>query len=50
MSIKNNICENCIHKNLCKYKDFVQNFSEDAKEPMGINIEVLQCSSYEKDE
>ena len=48
--IKNNLCENCVHTSMCKYKDLVQKFSEDAKKPMGIDIEILQCSSYEKDE
>lgn len=47
--IKNNLCENCVHISMCKYKDFVQKFSEDAKKPMGIDIEILQCSSYEED-
>ena len=50
MAISNNICENCIHENLCKFKDFVQKFSDDVKNPMGINIEILSCSSYDKDE
>jgi hypothetical protein len=50
VSIKNNICESCVHNFLCKYKDFVQKFSEDSKEPMGIDIEILSCSSYDKDE
>ena len=48
--IKNNLCESCVHISMCKYKDFAQKFSEDAKKPMGIDIEILQCSSYEKDE
>lgn len=47
--IKNNLCENCVHASMCKYKDFVQKFSEDSKRPMGIDIEILQCSSYEED-
>lgn len=48
--IENNICKQCIHFGICKYEDFVQKFSEDNKHLMGIDIEILRCSSYDKDE
>lgn len=48
--IKNNLCESCKNYFICKYRLYVENFSKDAKNPMGIDIEILQCSSYEKDE
>lgn len=48
--INNYLCESCEHSSFCKYKDFVEKFSEDAKKPMGIDIEILQCSSYEENE
>jgi hypothetical protein len=50
VSIKNELCLNCIHEHLCKFRDFVQKFSKDAKEPMGVDIQILSCSSYDKDE
>jgi hypothetical protein len=46
--IENNICETCEHEGICKYEDFVQKFSSDNKHPMGIDIQILNCSSYEK--
>ncbi len=49
MSVKNNLCETCIHNFLCKYKLYIEKFSDDVKNPMGINIEILQCSSYDKE-
>jgi len=48
--IKNNLCESCVHSHLCRFKYFVEKFSEDNKNPMGIDITIDKCSSYEKDE
>jgi hypothetical protein len=50
VSVKNNLCESCSHFHLCKYRDFIQKFSDDVKNPMGIDIQILSCSSYDKDE
>jgi len=48
--IKNFLCEGCIHNFLCRYKDAIDKFDDDAKKPMGIDIEILKCASYDKDE
>ena len=48
--IENNLCESCKNNFICRYKLYVEKFSNEAKKPMGIDIEILQCSSYEKDE
>lgn len=48
--INNDLCESCGHAHLCKYRDFIEKFSDEVKRPMGIDITMDKCSSYEKDE
>lgn len=50
MAIQNNFCDSCAHAHLCIFKKFVDKFSDDVKNPMGIDIDMKRCSSYEKDE
>ena len=48
--INNNLCETCEHAHLCIFSKFVEKFSDEVKHPMGIDITMEKCSSYEKDE
>lgn len=47
MAIENNLCDKCAHAHLCIFKKSVDKFSDDCKHPMGIDIEMKSCSSYE---
>lgn len=45
--INNNICENCDHSLVCeisKKKLFV--FSDDAKQPLGVDITINNCTNF----
>ena len=48
--INNNLCESCVHVHLCIFSKVVEKFSDEVKHPMGIDITMDKCSSYEKDE
>ena len=50
MAVLNNICETCGHSHLCVYKQNIDKFTDDAKKPMGIDIEIKKCSSFEENE
>lgn len=48
--INNNLCESCEHAHLCIFKSSIEKFSDEVKHPMGIDITMDKCSSYEKEE
>ena len=50
MAVLNNICEKCGHSHLCVFKQNIDKFLDEAKKPMGIDVEIKKCSSYESDE
>jgi hypothetical protein len=47
--VQNNFCDTCAHAHLCIFKKFVDKFSDDNKHPLGIDIDMKRCSSYEDD-
>lgn len=50
MAIRNNLCETCIHSHLCTFRRFIDKFDDDIKSPLGIDITMDRCTSYEKEE
>jgi len=50
MAVLNNICEKCGHAHLCVFKQNLDKFSNEAKRPLGIDIEIKSCSSFEENE
>ena len=49
MAISNFICEECEKGSVCKYKDNILKYSDEAKKPLGIDITIDSCVSYTKD-
>lgn len=52
--IDNNLCLMCekynVEKyNVCKIVDILQKFSEDAKKPLGVDIDIQRCSNFAED-
>ena len=50
MAVENNFCDTCARAHLCIFKKAVDRFSDESKHPMGIDIDMKRCTSYEKDE
>lgn len=48
MAILNNICENCDHSGICKVEDKIVVFSEDAKKPLGVDVEIKECQNFKE--
>jgi hypothetical protein len=46
--VENYICESCSHCLVCKQKELVDKFQEDAKKPLGISITINNCENFEK--
>lgn len=47
MAIQNNICEKCKKVVVCERIKVISKFHEDAKRPMGVDIQILSCDEYE---
>lgn len=48
--IRNWKCEHCSKESVCKIADIIAKFSEDAKKPLGVDIEMERCINYEPDD
>lgn len=48
MAIENNICLECNHESLCKIQDKLIVFDENAKKPLGVDIEIKACDNFEE--
>lgn len=47
--IDNNLCLICEKYNVCKIADILQKFAEDAKKPLGVDIDIQRCSNFAED-
>lgn len=45
--INNYLCESCKKSEVCRIKDILSKFSEDAKKPLGVDITMDQCANFE---
>ena len=48
MAIENNICIQCNHDTICKIQDKIVVFDDDAKKPLGVDIEIKNCTNFEE--
>lgn len=48
MPIVNYQCDNCNNLYICKWTDLLNKFSEDAKRPIGVTIEVKHCKEFKE--
>lgn len=46
--IKNCLCNNCKHANVCKKMHVLQKFDDENKKFIGINITMDSCEDYEE--
>ena len=46
--IKNCLCDNCKHVNVCKKMYVLQKFDDNNKKFIGINITMDSCEDYEQ--
>lgn len=46
--IKNCLCNNCKHANVCKKMYVLQKFDDENKKFIGINITMDSCEDYEQ--
>lgn len=47
MAINNCICENCDHSIVCEiYKKRISVFSDEARNPLGVDIRLENCTHY----
>jgi hypothetical protein len=46
--IQNFICETCDKENVCKLRDILFKFHEDAKHNLGIDITMNKCLNYKE--
>lgn len=42
--IKNNMCEDCTKSTVCKIKDILDKFDENAKKDLGVDITMDACN------
>ena len=49
MAIKNYMCRGCNHMYVCKIADQIAKFSSEAKKPLGVSLQLLQCQEYDGD-
>ena len=47
MAIKNFQCQSCGKTTVCKIYDIIAKFSEEAKKPLGVDLQLLSCENYE---
>jgi hypothetical protein len=48
--INNHKCLNCDKAAVCKIEDIIAKFSEEAKNPLGVDITMDKCLNYQPDE
>lgn len=48
--IQNYLCCTCDKSAVCKIMDILVKFTEDAKKPLGVNLTMNSCASYEYEE
>lgn len=47
MAIKNYACKSCNKTTVCKINDTIVKFSADAKNQLGVDLQILNCENYE---
>jgi hypothetical protein len=50
LMINNNICLHCSKSFVCKIRDILAKFEEDAKKPLGLDLTIDSCHHFEIDE
>lgn len=48
--IKNHLCENCDKAAVCKIADIIAKFSDEAKNPLGVDITMDRCLNYQSED
>lgn len=48
--IQNHKCEHCDKAAVCKIADIIAKFSEDAKNPLGVDITMNRCLNYQAED
>jgi hypothetical protein len=44
--INNYICADCNKREVCKIKDILAKFSDDAKNDLGVTLTICECLNY----
>lgn len=50
MAINNFFCEKCQHEIVCKVRDVIMKFHEDAKNQLGVDVTLDSCRSFDLEE
>ena len=48
MAIVNHKCLECEKNQVCKWADLIEKFSEDKKNPVGVEIEIKNCIEFQE--
>lgn len=48
--INNYKCEHCDKSAVCKIADIIAKFSEEAKNPLGVDITIERCLNYQSED
>lgn len=48
--IQNHKCEHCDKAAVCKIADIIAKFSEDVKNPLGVDITMNRCLNYQAED
>lgn len=45
--VKDFLCESCNHYFVCKISNNIEKFSDEVKNPLGVDIKMISCKEYD---